>query len=467
MDSLSRRAFLSGTAGLAASTFVSDTIPLLPKLCASHNDPADTPRGDRILLKGGYVLSIDSHIGDFESADILIERNTIKAVAKSIDADGTIVDASNMIVMPGFVDTHRHMWQGVLRNILPNGTLADYMRVVLGEARSVFRPQDVYIGNLLSALGAINAGVTTVLDWSHIGNSPEHTNAAIEGLKESGIRGVYAYGSGLPGPQNKFPGDIHRLRKEYFSSDDQLLTLAMAAGINREQWKLAREVGARISVHVNGTGQLLPLADALSDDVTCIHCTNLLDEEWELLADTGAGVSISAPIEMIMGHGNPPIQNALDHGIHPSISVDVETNISGDFFSQMRSVFALQRMTAHQRRRQENQDSPELLTVRDILTFATLQGARDNGLAQRIGTLTPGKEADIVLLRKDMINIMPVNDAYGAVVLMMDTSNVDTVIISGMVKKWKGQLIDIDLNRLSRLVHDSQDHIYSQTGWER
>src|SRR5204863_6530254 len=172
-------------------------------------------------------------------------------------------------------DTHRHMWEGSLRNILPDGLLSDYTRDITGAARAIFRPEDAHAGDLVTALGAINAGVTTMLDWSHIGNSPEHTDGAIRGLKESGIRGVYAFGAGSPGPANQFPQDIRRLRKQYFSSADQLLTLAMAAGISAADWAVAREVGAPITVHVNGGNQLQPVASALRPDVTFVHANNL------------------------------------------------------------------------------------------------------------------------------------------------------------------------------------------------
>src|SRR5207248_5714756 len=131
---------------------------------------------------------------------------------------------------------------------------------ITGTARNAYRPDDAYIGDLITALGAINAGVTTMLDWSHIGNSREHTDAAIRGLRESGIRAVYAFGGGAAGPMNQFPQDIRRLRKQFFSSTDQLLTLAMAAGVSEADWTVAREVGAPITVHVNGANQLLPLA---------------------------------------------------------------------------------------------------------------------------------------------------------------------------------------------------------------
>ncbi|HUK36488.1 MAG TPA: amidohydrolase family protein, partial [Vicinamibacterales bacterium] len=202
------------------------------------------PRG-RVLIKGGTVLSLDPNVGDFDTADVLIEGERIVAVGPNLSVQAgvaTVVDASHAIVMPGFIDTHRHLWEGSLRNILPNGLLSDYTRDITGAARAIFRPEDAHAGDLVSALGAINAGVTTVLDWSHIGNTPAHTDAAIAGLRESGIRAVYAYGSGTPGPMNQFPNDIRRLRKQFFSSDDQLLTLAMATTANSADWAVAREV---------------------------------------------------------------------------------------------------------------------------------------------------------------------------------------------------------------------------------
>jgi cytosine/adenosine deaminase-related metal-dependent hydrolase len=400
-----------------------------PQAGQQSNVASGVPVGGRILLKGGTVISMDPDVGDFETADVLIDGSSIAAVGPDLEASAEVVDASNMIVMPGFVDTHRHMWQGQLRNILPDGLLSDYRRDITGAARDVFRPQDAYIGDLVIALGAINAGVTTCLDWSHIGNSPEHTDGAIEGLRESGIRGVYAFGSGAAGPENQFPQDIRRLRAEHFSSDDQLLTLALAAGPNSADWAVAREVGAPVTIHMTRTGQLPPLAGAMGPDVTYIHVPNLLEQEWQLLADTGGHVSISAPIEMEMGHGIPPVQQALDHGIRPSLSTDQETE------------------------------------MREVMEFATIQGAIDNGLGDKIGTLTPGKEADIIMLQMDAINVMPVNNAYGAVLLGMDTSNVDTVFIGGQAKKWRGELLGVDLDRIRSLVNESRDYVLAAAGW--
>jgi 5-methylthioadenosine/S-adenosylhomocysteine deaminase len=456
-EPLSRRSFfLSSAAGIAAG---------IAGTALAQQQAPNVPRGERILLKGGCVLSLDSTVGDFERADVLIDGSRIAAVGPNLEATAEVIDASNTIVMPGFVDTHRHMWQGALRNILPNGLLSDYGRDITGTARSVFRPEDARIGDLVSALGAINAGVTTVLDWSHIGNSPEHSDAAIEGLRESGIRAVYAFGGGAAGDANRFPDDIRRLRSAHFSSTDQLLTLAMAAGGNPRDWAVAREVGAFISVHV--VGSLGVPKEAMRDDVTYIHCTNLPPDAWTSIADTGGHVSIAGPIEMQMNHGVPPYQQALDHGIRPSLSVDVETQMPGELFTQMRAAFALQRMQALEKQRRGESPVPALLTVRDVIEFATIQGAKANKLDRKIGTLTPGKEADVIVLRADAINVLPLNNAYGAIVLAMDTSNVDSVFIAGKARKLGGRLVDVDLARIARLAAESRDYVVARANWPR
>jgi 5-methylthioadenosine/S-adenosylhomocysteine deaminase len=423
--------------------------------------------GRRLLLKGGCVVSLDPKVGDFENADVLIEGSRIAEVRPNITASATTIDAANTIVMPGFVDTHRHMWQGALRNILPDGLLSDYSRDITGVARAVYRPEDVRIGDLVSALGAINAGVTTLLDWSHIGNSPQHTDAAIQGLRDAGVRAVYGYGGGTGGAQNQFPEDIRRLRRQHFSSSDQLLTLAMATGANASHWRLAREVGAPISIHLQGANSLNSVRDSLGPDVTYIHCTNLAESDWQLIKASNGNVSIAGPIEMGMGHGIPPIQEALAHGIRPSLSTDVETEMPGDFFTQARAVFSLQRMLVLARQRAGEQNLPRLLTAREVVEFATIEGAKDNGLEGKVGTLTPGKEADIIMLRMDQINVMPVNNVYGAIVLGMDTSNVDTVLIGGKIMKRQGRLVGVDLNRIQQQVQQSRDYIVAKAGWPK
>src|SRR5215212_7397866 len=475
---VSRRQFLCTTAaGAAAAPAIAASVIGAPTEAAAQASPKP---GRPILLKGGCVLSLDRQVGDFEQADVLIEGKKIVAVRPNINApNAQVIDAKNRIVMPGFVDTHRHMWQGFLRNVLPDGSLDDYRNVVQRTFGAKMIPEDVYAADLISALGAVDSGVTCVLAWSHIGNSPAHTDACIKGLQESGVRAVFAYGAGqnetgrvMEIATSKYPGDIGRLRKQYFSSDDQLVTLYLAAlggtpEATLSQFKAAREVGARISIHVGvgefGRNALLEKLNAqngLKDDTTYIHCCTLNDTEWKLIRDTGGTVSIAGYVETLMGHGNPPVQKAIDLGIRPSLSVDVETSVPNDFFTQMRTVFSLQKNEVWAKRLSGDKNPPKFLTAREVLGFATVEGARANGVEKKCGTLTPGKEADIVMLRTDLLNTMPVNNAVGAVVTSMTAQNVDTVLIGGKIVKRSGKLVGVDMNKVARLAREAQARNY-------
>jgi cytosine/adenosine deaminase-related metal-dependent hydrolase/ribose/xylose/arabinose/galactoside ABC-type transport system permease subunit len=440
----------------------------------------------QILLKGGTVLTMDPALGNFRSADVLIEGTKIAAVGPSLPVNGAeVIDASNMIVMPGFIDTHRHIWEGLLRNVGADTPLEGregYIRFVLGKFAPSFRPQDAYIGNLVSALGALDAGITTLLDWSHIQGSPEHTDAVIKALQDSGMRAVFAYGFPWWGDWNdRQPSWFVRAAKEYFSSKDQMLTYALAAPgpefvdfeIARDHWKLAREVDARITTHVGvgsygmeGKVQEMGEAGLLRDDTTYIHCTTLNEIEIQMIVDTGGTVSLAAPVEMMMGHGMPPIQKFLDRGLKPSLSVDVETNVPGDMFTQMRSVMSLQRALSFERQLAGDSHAPERITSREVLEYATLEGARANGLAHKTGSLTPGKEADVVMLRTDKPNVFPVNDPIGAVVWSMDTGNVDSVFVAGKPMKRNGELLHVDWNAVKKAVNESRDYVMKKSGFK-
>jgi 5-methylthioadenosine/S-adenosylhomocysteine deaminase len=439
----------------------------------------------RTLLKGGCVLSLDPNVGNFAQADVLIEGTKIAAVGPNIDAtDAEVIDAANTIVMPGFIDSHRHLWEGILRNIgvdVPLEGEASYLAFVLNTLAPAYRPEDVYVGNLISTLGAINAGITTILDWSHIQASPDHTDAAVRALQESGMRAVFAYGwPWWEAPKPEQPEWFRRAAETYFSSKDQLLTLALAPygpefypldGVKAD-WALAREVDARITVHVGvGTfGKHGKVAEAgrtgiYGPDTTFIHCTTLSDEEIQMIVDTGGTVSLATPVEMMMGHGTPPTQRFLERGLRPSLSVDVETNVPSDFFTQMRSTISLQRVLLFEQQLQGKDNLPPYLNARDVLEFATVEGARANGLDHKVGTLTPGKEADLIMLRTDHVNIFPVNDPIGAVVWGMDTSNVDSVFVAGRALKRNGQLLGVDLNHVRNLTYASRDYVVEKSGF--
>jgi cytosine/adenosine deaminase-related metal-dependent hydrolase len=429
----------------------------------------------RTLIKGGVVLSLDPAVGDHERADVLIEGARIAAVRPDISADGAaVIDAANMIVLPGFIDTHHHFYQGQLRNILPNGVLADYFRDISGAATAQYRPEDAYIGNLAGAVRSLDAGITTITDLSQVSNTPEHSDALIKGLKDSGIRAIYAYSRGS-GAGAKYPGDAERILKQHFASTDALVTMALGTVVDKEQWLLARRLGLRIFTHVVGGNRGLGPEDVIKlgdeglmrDDNVYIHFTNGTDAQMRRVKQTGGWLSIACPIEMAMRHGMPPIQQALDAGIRPSLSSDVETTMAADMFSLMRSAFTLQRALINERSIKGGKDLPPLLTSRDVVDFATLQGARTDGLDGKIGSLTPGKQADLVLLRTDLPNTLPFNSAYGAIVTAMDTSNVDTVMIAGKVMKRAGKLVGIDLPAIARQAAASRDWLVEKLGWPR
>ncbi len=415
-----------------------------------------------------------------------MDGTRIAAVGPDLANDGAeVIDASNMIVMPGFVDTHRHIWEGLLRNIgtdVPLEGRESYLSLVLGKLAPAYRPEDAYVGNLVSALGAIDAGVTTLLDWSHIQASPDHTDAVVQALQDSGLRAVFAYGFPWWGKWNdRQPSWFVRAAKRYFSSKDQLITFALAAPgpeftdfeVARDHWKLAREVDARITVHV-GVGmygrerkvQEMGKARLLGDDTTYIHCTTLSDTEIQMIVDTGGTVSLASPVEMMMGHGMPPIQKFLDRGLKPSLSVDVETNVPSDMFTQMRSVVSVQHALAFQRVLADEKNAPARITSREVLEYATMEGARANGLENKIGSLTPGKDADIIMLRTDRINVMPINDPIGAVVWGMDTRNVDSVFVTGRAMKRNGELLHVDWNAVKKAVTDSREYVIRKSGFK-
>ena len=450
----------------------------LPAFYPAGTDFGVVPTG-RTLIQGGTVLSLDPGLGDFTSGDVLIEGDTILAVGPGLaNGEVEVIDASGMIVMPGFVDSHRHIWEGLLRNIgtdVPLEGRSSYISFVLHKLAPAFRPEDAYIGDLLSALGAIDAGVTTLLDWSHIQGSPAHTDAVIQALKDSGLRAVFAYGFPWWGKwEERQPSWFVRAATDHFSTKDQMLTLALAAPgpeftdfeVSRDHWKLAREAGARITTHV-GVGsygqdakvQEMGEAGLLGPDTTYIHCTTLNDTEIQMIVDTGGTVSLASPVEMMMGHGMPPIQKFLDRGLRPSLSVDVETNVPADMFNQMRSVLALQRALA------SAEDKPPL-SPSDVLACATIEGARANGLDAKVGSLTPGKKADVILLRTDRMNVTPLNDPATAVVAGMDTGNVDTVLIGGRVMKRHGELLHVDWPAVRRMAAESRDFVVAKSGFK-
>jgi len=433
---------------------------------------------------------MDPQIGDL-TGDVLIEDDKIVAVEPNISADAEVIDASDSIVIPGFVDSHRHTWETAIRGCGPNVALDDYFDEVLDTLSLVYRAEDVRASNVAGTLECLNAGITTLVDWSHINNTPDHADAAVTGLQETGIRAQYAYGSANLSLADYWfdskiaiPGeDVRRVRETYFSSDDGLLTMGLATRgpgfcleeIVREEWQLARDLDIPITVHV-GMGRVagrfamikqLNEYGLLGPDTTYIHCCHFSDEEWQLVKDSGGTISVAPQIEMQMGHGWPPLLRARHLGLRPSLSIDAVTSVPGDMFTEMRAAFAADRARVHAEKYEPNERVPkEVLTAREILEAATIDGAYTAGLEDRTGSLTPGKQADIVMIEGKSLNVAPVIDPVAAVVLCADVSNVDTVFVAGQAKKRDGKLLaDVDKARVD--VEASRDFLLEATAEKR
>jgi cytosine/adenosine deaminase-related metal-dependent hydrolase len=452
---------------------------------------------NRILIKDAVVLTQDDSLGELPRADILIEGDTIAAVGPNLSADGAqVIDAAGDIVIPGFVDTHRHTWETSIRTSAPDYALITYFGSILDKFAPHYRPDDVYAANLWGSLECINAGITTLVDWSHIMNTPDHADEAIRGLQESKIRSVFAYGFGNTSLVDWWFGpdytgsvltsdgpDARRLRKQYFSSDDQRVTMALATrGPNfckpevvRHDWELAKELDLNITVHVamdrfgytkmQVTG--LRDMDLLYPNTTYVHGSHFTDEEWQLVGDSGGNVSFAPQIEVQMGHGWAPAVKALEYGVPIGLSSDVATTAPSDQFTQMRSIFGTERGRKHQEAWDANLDgleaSPGLITSRQVLKWATIDGARVAGIADRTGSITPGKQADLVIIDTSAVNVSPVIDPVGAVVCAADVSNVKTVLVGGEILKQDHKLV-ASLGEPRKGVEASRDYLLSKFG---
>jgi len=441
------------------------------------------------LIRGATILTLDPRLGDLPRGDILIEGSRIAAVAPFIPADDAeVISAKGMIAAPGFVDSHRHTWQSLLRATAVDWTLAQYFAGIRGVMGRLYTPDDMYIANYLGALEALDSGITTLYDWSHNNNTPDHADEAVRGLKDAGLRAIFGYGNANDEwiPPSERPtnfSDVERVRRKHFASGDQLVTMAFAArgpqfttlDITADEFKRARDLGLRISVHVGdgvwGTTQpVVQMASRglLGDDITYVHCNTLTDEDFRLIGESAGTASISPEVELQMGHGFLATLKLLGVGVRPSISIDIVTSIAGDMFGAMRALLAGTRAVVNDEALRQRRIVDRLpLTSRDVLEFATVQGARACGLDARIGSLTPGKEADIVLVDTDSLNLIPMNNPYGAIVESAHVGNVDTVLVAGQILKRGKRLLGVDLPLLRTRVDAARDELFRRAGVPR
>jgi cytosine/adenosine deaminase-related metal-dependent hydrolase len=391
------------------------------------------------------------------------------------------------------------------------GTITYYEYILLTFA-PVYRPQDVYINELFGGLSQLDDGVTTVHDVSQIHHTPQHSDAAIQALYDTGRRFAFGYfeGAGTNPPNYAYPQDAFRIKQQYFSSTDQLGSMIMGGEvylgtpIYTQSWTIGRQLGLQVAAHILSPFGIRPILNQLAvgqggvnnnigigPDNLFIHMTGMSDLGWQAVHDQGAQVSIAFPIEMNMRHGMPPILKLQSLGMEPSLSVDVECTLTADFFTQLRSAMNLQRVVLNEMILLQGSppdpvdwglpgSPPDVpngnpwptppagtiapLTTRDVLRFGTMNGAKALRLDSKTGSLTPGKEADIIILDATRINVAPLNQVPGAVVSLMDRTNVETVIVAGKVRKWKGQLLNVDLSNLRRQLEASRDYVIAAAG---
>jgi 5-methylthioadenosine/S-adenosylhomocysteine deaminase len=423
---------------------------------------------NRMLFKGGLVLSLDPTVGDHTCADVLVTADRITAVGANLSAEGAqVIDASGMIVMPGLINAHQHAWLGLLRGLMPNvDAIGDYMAAIPQTLGRFYTADDSGLATRLTALSSLDAGVTTLLDACHNTRSPAHSDAAIAAFEATGLRVLHMVGKPLDQWPETWPGDVERLAAGRDAKEALVRIGVFAQPDSMEtSMPLARRLGLRILTEYAGPGSVITdMHDKglLGADNIFNHCTRLTVSEWRLLQAAGAHVTVNPRSDALFGFeaGGMPFQTAIDYGLKPALGVDVDTSMSGDMFAEMRIAFFLQRSIAQAQRVLGKSATPAAVTVRAILETATVNSAACLGLADQIGTLTPGKQADIIAIRTDGVAVYPSHNAVGTVVHMIDRADVQEVMVAGCLRKHAGRLLDVDLVRLHEQTDTARARLF-------
>ncbi|MGH3662807.1 MAG: amidohydrolase family protein [Micromonosporaceae bacterium] len=441
-----------------------------------------------VVLRNGTVLTMDDRKSVLTNADVLVVGERIAAVGPQLDVpEATVeVDASDGIVMPGMVDTHRHMWQTAMRGYGADWTLTQYFVWNYLEHGKKFRPEDIHAGNLLSALESIEAGVTTTVDWSHGLQTVDHAEAAVDALAAAPGRFVLAYGNIHAGPWEwSAQPEFRAFVKRHFTGDD-MLGFQMAFDVTgdpefpeRAAFEVARELGATVTTHAgvwgatnNDSIRLMHKNGFMTPGTIYVHAATLSSDSYHRIAATGGSVSVATESEQSCGQGYPPTWVLRSHDIPVSLSMDTSVWWSGDLFSAMRSTLGADRAREHLEAHATGDTVTHChLRADQVVEWATRGGATALGLDDRIGSLEAGKKADVVLIKNDDSPVMfPILNPYGHVAFQAQRADVHTVLVNGRVVKHHHKLIGVDLPAVRRTVEATIDHLRDTLGpeaWEQ
>ena len=446
----------------------------------------------RMLIYNAIVVTMDDTLGDFRCGSVLVEGDSIAAVGAEVAVDGAeIVDGSGFIVIPGLVNAHMHTWQTALRGAVADSTLIEYFRLVHAGLATRFTPDDINIATLGGALNQINSGTTTLVDWCHNNPTPAHTDAAVAALQESGLRAAFFHGSPKPDPKPGEPhfsemphsrGEIERLLAGPFATRDGKLTLGMAilgphystTDVALHDFRLSRELGLTASMHQGGGPAKAPEAwDVLEAEglvgplVNIVHGNDLPDDRLARFVNLGVTFSVTPGTELLQGHGHPITGRLLALGAAPSLGVDLESVLSGSMLPVAQIALAHQRALDNAAFRAAQGGIPATATIkaRQALSWITWVGAEMLGLQNRIGTLTPGKQADLVMIRATDLNLWPVHDPVATVMFQVNAGNIDSVMIAKRWHKRGGHLLGVDMTTIRARLAASGTRILAEIGW--
>src|SRR6202453_2520147 len=432
-----------------------------------------TQKNGRTLFKAGAVVTMDSKVPNLPIGDVLVDGDRIAAVGANILADDAeVIDAAGSIVMPGLIDAHHHMWLGVMRRLMPDvDDLFAYIDVVAETLGAHYRPLDMYLSTELTAFASLDAGITTIIDACHSSRSPQHTDAALDALDDTGIRALHMVGAAMDKKASAahLPADLERLAAKW-NNDGGLVRVGLFGQLNLDWWKVARRLDLRILTEFIGDlaklGPEFAEPGVLGPHNIFNHCTRLPQATWKLFADAGVNVTVNPRSDALFGFDDETFayQQAIDHGLTPAIGIDLDTAFGSDMFGEMHALFSLQRSVMRGRRFRGEADAPAPITVQAVLKAATVHGARAAGLENSIGTLAPGKQADVIMVRTDGVGVFPVNNVIGTIVQAVERADVDTVMVAGQIRKRAGKLIGVDLVKQRTQVDASRDYLLAVSG---